>query len=108
MNLHEYQGKYLLRSFGVTVPEGIVAFSPDEAYAAAKKLQTSTGTDKWAVKAQVHAGGRGKGGGIKIAKTLDEVLEYTDQDPVVIDTVGLGGYNTRTNFAHIEVSDLGS
>ncbi len=79
MNLHEYQGKYLLKKFGVSVPEGIVAFSPDEAFAAAKKLQAKTGTDKWAVKAQIHAGGRGKGGGVKIAKSVDEVLEYTDQ-----------------------------
>ena len=79
MNLHEYQGKSLLSKFGVSVPEGIVAFSPDEAVDAAKKLQKSTGTDKWAVKAQIHAGGRGKGGGVKIAKSLDEVLEYTDQ-----------------------------
>lgn len=79
MNLHEYQGKSLLSRYGVAVPEGIVAFSPDEAYHAAKKLQKSTGTEKWAVKAQIHAGGRGKGGGVKIAKSLDEVLEYTDQ-----------------------------
>ncbi len=79
MNLHEYQGKSLLKKFGVSVPEGIVAFSPDEAFAAAKKLQKKTGTDKWAVKAQIHAGGRGKGGGVKIAKSVDEVLEFTDQ-----------------------------
>lgn len=79
MNLHEYQGKSLLSKYGVVVPQGIVAFSPDEAYAAAKKLQKSTGTDKWAVKAQIHAGGRGKGGGVKIAKSLNEVLDYTDQ-----------------------------
>lgn len=79
MNLHEYQGKSLLSKFGVSVPHGIVAFSPDEAVDAAKKIQTATGTEKWAVKAQIHAGGRGKGGGIKIAKTLDEVLDYTDQ-----------------------------
>ena len=79
MNLHEYQGKYLLSKFGVSVPKGIVAFSPEEAVEAAKELQKSTGTDKWAVKAQIHAGGRGKGGGVKIAKSLDEVLDYTDQ-----------------------------
>jgi succinyl-CoA synthetase beta subunit len=79
MNLHEYQGKSLLSKFGVSVPQGIVAFSPDEAVDAAKKIQSASGTDKWAVKAQIHAGGRGKGGGIKIAKNLDEVLEYTDQ-----------------------------
>ncbi len=79
MNLHEYQGKTLLKKFGVTVPASVVAFSPEEAYEAAKKLQKQTGTDKWAVKAQIHAGGRGKGGGVKIAKSLDEVLEYADQ-----------------------------
>lgn len=79
MNLHEYQGKSLLSKYGVSVPAGIVAFSPEEAVDAAKKLQKTTGTDKWAVKAQIHAGGRGKGGGVKIAKSLDEVLEYTDQ-----------------------------
>ncbi|MBN2174545.1 MAG: ADP-forming succinate--CoA ligase subunit beta [Bacteroidales bacterium] len=79
MNLHEYQGKSLLKKFGVRVPEGITAFSPEEALEAAKQLQKLTGTDKWAVKAQIHAGGRGKGGGVKIAKKVDEVLEYADQ-----------------------------
>lgn len=79
MNLHEYQGKSLLKKFGVSVPKGIVALSPDEAMVAAKKLQNQTGTNKWAVKAQIHAGGRGKGGGVKIAETLDEVHEFTDQ-----------------------------
>lgn len=79
MNLHEYQGKTLLKKFGVSVPASIVVFSPEEAYEAAKKLQQQTGTDKWAIKAQIHAGGRGKGGGVKIAKSLDEVLEYADQ-----------------------------
>ena len=79
MNLHEYQGKALLKSFGVSVPASVVAYSPDEAYEAAKKLQKLTGTEKWAVKAQIHAGGRGKGGGVKIANSLDEVLDYSDQ-----------------------------
>ncbi len=76
MNLHEYQSKSILKHFGVQVPEGMVAFTPEEALQAAKTLQETTGTDKWAVKAQIHAGGRGKGGGVKIAKTLDEVKEY--------------------------------
>ncbi|HHN47920.1 MAG TPA: ADP-forming succinate--CoA ligase subunit beta [Bacteroidales bacterium] len=76
MNLHEYQSKSILKNFGVQVPEGMVAFTPEEALQAAKTLQETTGTDKWAVKAQIHAGGRGKGGGVKIAKTLDEVKEY--------------------------------
>lgn len=79
MNLHEYQGKTLLKKYGVSVPASIVVFSPEEAFEAAKKLQKQTGTDKWAIKAQIHAGGRGKGGGVKIAKSLDEVLDYTDQ-----------------------------
>lgn len=79
MNLHEYQGKALLKKFGVNVPEGVVAFSPDEAYEAAKKINKLTGSEKWAVKAQIHAGGRGKGGGVKIAKSLDEVMTYADQ-----------------------------
>ncbi|MCB2222100.1 MAG: ADP-forming succinate--CoA ligase subunit beta [Bacteroidetes bacterium] len=79
MNLHEYQGKSLLKKFGVSVPEGIVALSPEEAVDAAKQLQKTTGTDKWAVKAQIHAGGRGKGGGVKIAKNTEEVLEFADQ-----------------------------
>ncbi|MBE0663463.1 MAG: ADP-forming succinate--CoA ligase subunit beta [Bacteroidales bacterium] len=76
MNLHEYQSKSILKQYGVQVPEGMVAFTPEEALQAAKTLQETTGTDKWAVKAQIHAGGRGKGGGVKIAKSLDEVKEY--------------------------------
>jgi len=79
MNLHEYQGKSILKGYGVSVPVGIVATSPDEAFEAAKEIQKHTGSDKWAVKAQVHAGGRGKGGGVKIAKNLDEVKMYADQ-----------------------------
>jgi succinyl-CoA synthetase beta subunit len=79
MNLHEYQGKSILKGYGVSVPVGIVAASPDEAVKAAKEIQKKTGSDKWAVKAQVHAGGRGKGGGVKIAKSLDEVKQYADQ-----------------------------
>lgn len=79
MNLHEYQGKILLKNFGVPVPLGFVAFSPDEAVDAARTIAKQTNSDKWAVKAQIHAGGRGKGGGVKIAKTLEEVLNYADQ-----------------------------
>ena len=75
MNLHEYQGKELLKSFGVRIQEGIVADTPDEAVEAAKKIQEQTGTGWWVVKAQIHAGGRGKGGGVKLAKSLDEVKE---------------------------------
>lgn len=79
MNLHEYQGKELLRRFNVSVPEGIVVEKNEDAIAAAKQIQSQCGTDKWAVKAQIHAGGRGKGGGVKIAKSLDEVSTYASQ-----------------------------
>src|SRR6266850_5692838 len=75
MKIHEYQGKDLLRRFGVPVPRGIVARSPDEAYQAAKEL----GTDLVVVKAQIHAGGRGKGGGVKLAKNPDEAREIARQ-----------------------------
>jgi succinyl-CoA synthetase beta subunit len=79
MNLHEYQGKSILRKYKVAVPAGIVAYTPDEAVRAAEQIQEDTGTDKWAVKAQIHAGGRGKGGGVKVAKTLEEVEQYARQ-----------------------------
>src|ERR1700704_2570503 len=71
MKIHEYQGKELLRKFGVPVPRGIVARAPEEAYEAAKEL----GTDVVVVKAQIHAGGRGKGGGVKLAKSPEEARE---------------------------------
>ena len=73
MNIHEYQAKETLKGFGVAIQEGIVAQTADEAVEAAKKLNAETGTDWWVIKAQVHAGGRGKGGGVKLAKSLDEV-----------------------------------
>ena len=80
MNLHEYQGKSILKSFGVKIQEGIVAESAEEAVAAAKKMQEDTGTGWWVIKAQIHAGGRGKGSivgseqrGVAIAKSLDDV-----------------------------------
>lgn len=79
MNLHEYQGKSILKSFGVSVPEGIVADSPESAVEAAKTLQKQTGTTMWVVKAQIHAGGRGKGGGVKLAKTLEDVKILADK-----------------------------
>ncbi len=75
MNLHEYQGKSILKSFGVGIQEGIVANTPEEAVEAAKKLNQETGTEWWVIKAQIHAGGRGKGGGVKLAKSLDDVKE---------------------------------
>src|SRR5258705_270566 len=71
MKIHEYQGKELLRKFGVPVPRGLVARSPEEAYHAAKEL----GSEVVVVKAQIHAGGRGKGGGVKLAKSADEARE---------------------------------
>ncbi len=79
MNLHEYQGKEILSSYGVRIQRGIVAQSADEAVAAAKKLQEETGTGWWVVKAQVHAGGRGKGGGVKLAKSLEEVKQRASE-----------------------------
>ncbi len=75
MKIHEYQGKELLRKFGVPVPRGIPCFSIDEAVKAAQAL----GGPVWVVKAQIHAGGRGKGGGVKVAKSMDEVKEKASQ-----------------------------
>jgi len=73
MNLHEYQGKELLNSFGVKIQRGIVADNHKKAVDAAKQLAAETGTGWWVIKAQIHAGGRGKGGGVKLAKSLEEV-----------------------------------
>src|SRR3954447_5145098 len=75
MNIHEYQGKEILKKYGVSVPNGIVAFSVEEAVEAAKKL----GTKIVVVKAQIHAGGRGKAGGVKVAKSLEEVRTYSEE-----------------------------
>lgn len=75
MNIHEYQGKEILRKYGVAVPNGKVAFSPEEAVKVAKEL----GSNVVVVKAQIHAGGRGKAGGVKIAKNLDEVRTYAKE-----------------------------
>ena len=79
MNLHEYQGKEILASFGVRVQRGIVAHNAQEAVEAAKQLTQDTGTSWHVIKAQVHAGGRGKGGGVKLAKNLKEVEEIAGQ-----------------------------
>jgi succinyl-CoA synthetase beta subunit len=79
MNLHEFQGKEILASFGVGIQRGKVASTPDEALMAAKTLTEETGTGWHVIKAQVHAGGRGKGGGVKLAKNLDEVKSIADQ-----------------------------
>ncbi len=75
MNIHEYQGKEVLRQYGVAVPNGKVAFTVEEAVEAAKEL----GTEVCVVKAQIHAGGRGKAGGVKVAKNLDEVRTYAGE-----------------------------
>lgn len=75
MKIHEYQAKEILRKFNVEVPKGKVAFTPEEAVEAAKEI----GGELWVVKAQIHAGGRGKGGGVKLARSLDEVYEISKQ-----------------------------
>ncbi|MBM3391841.1 MAG: ADP-forming succinate--CoA ligase subunit beta [Betaproteobacteria bacterium] len=75
MKIHEYQGKEILRQFGVATPRGKACFSVDEAVMAAEEL----GGKVWVVKAQIHAGGRGKGGGVKVAKSMDEVRQYAGQ-----------------------------
>src|SRR6202047_4175709 len=75
MNVHEYQGKEILRKYGVATPRGVPCFSVTEADSAAREL----GGKVWVVKAQIHAGGRGKGGGVKVAKSLDEVHEYASK-----------------------------
>ena len=75
MKIHEYQGKELLREYGVAVPNGKACFSVDEAVAAAESI----GGEKWVVKAQIHAGGRGKGGGVKLANSLDDVRNHAQE-----------------------------
>ncbi len=75
MKIHEYQGKEILKKYGVPVPRGIPAFSVEDAIKAAQAL----GGSVWVVKAQIHAGGRGKGGGVKVAKSMDEVKQYAEQ-----------------------------
>ena len=75
MNIHEYQTKELIKSYGIPVPDGRVAHNVDNAVTVAENL----GGERWMVKAQIHAGGRGKGGGVKIASSLDEVRQFTDQ-----------------------------
>lgn len=79
MNIHEYQGKSILKSYGVAIQEGIVVDTPEQAVEAAKELKTKYNSDWVVVKAQIHAGGRGKGGGVKLAKNLDEVKERASQ-----------------------------
>ncbi|HUN68414.1 MAG TPA: ADP-forming succinate--CoA ligase subunit beta [Burkholderiales bacterium] len=94
MKIHEYQGKELFRKFGVVTPRGFPCFSVEEAVAAAQKL----GGSVWVVKAQIHAGGRGKGGGVKVAKSLDEVRDKAKQIlgmQLVTHQTGPGGQKVR-------------
>jgi succinyl-CoA synthetase beta subunit len=79
MNIHEYQGKEILKRYGVRIQEGIVAETPEQAVEAAKRLTEETGTGWHVIKAQIHAGGRGKGGGVKLAKNLEQVKEIAGQ-----------------------------
>jgi succinyl-CoA synthetase beta subunit len=104
MNFHEYQAKELFAKYNIPVPNGEVARTPEEAVAAAKSL----GCDMWVVKAQVHAGGRGKAGGVKLAKTLDEVKQYaTDMLGMKIQTYQTGGLALPVNEVLItEAADI--
>ncbi|MGD2034521.1 MAG: ADP-forming succinate--CoA ligase subunit beta [Bacteroidales bacterium] len=79
MNIHEYQAKQILKEYGVQVPEGIIISDPKESAEAAEQIKKTTGTGSWAVKAQIHAGGRGKGGGIRIAKSVTEVEQFSGE-----------------------------
>jgi len=97
MNVHEYQAKELMREYGISVLQGKVARSVEEATTAAKKL----GGNVWVVKAQIHAGGRGKAGGVKVAKSLDEVKKYADEilgKTLVTHQTGPEGKEVRTLF----------
>ena len=94
MKIHEYQGKELFRNYGVVTPRGFPCFSADEAVEAAKEL----GGGVWVVKAQIHAGGRGKGGGVKVAKSMDDVREKAKQIlgmQLVTHQTGPGGQKVR-------------
>ncbi len=79
MNIHEYQAKQILKKYNVPVPVGDIAYNKEQAVEIAKGIYKNTGNNTWAIKAQIHAGGRGKGGGIKIAKSIDEVEQYSNQ-----------------------------
>ena len=94
MKIHEYQGKEIFRRYGVPVPRGIPAFSVDEAVKAAQSL----GGPVWVVKAQIHAGGRGKGGGVKLARSMDEVRDLAGRIlgmQLVTHQTGPGGQKVR-------------
>ncbi|WP_113662284.1 ADP-forming succinate--CoA ligase subunit beta [Pedobacter nanyangensis] len=98
MNIHEYQGKQILKSFGVAIQEGIVADTVDQAVEAAKQMKTDFNSDWVVIKAQIHAGGRGKGGGVKLAKNLDEVKQRaTDILGMQLVTPQTGAEGKRVN-----------
>src|SRR5690554_5391083 len=102
MNIHEYQAKQIFREYGVTVPEGTPAFSVDEAVNAAEVL----GGDLWVVKVQIHAGGRGKAGGVKLARSLDEVREIATEllgKTLVTHQIGPEGQVVRRLYVEIGV-----
>ena len=77
MNIHEFQGKSLLRAYNVDIQEGFVAETPEQAILVAKQLQEKFGSQYFVIKAQIHAGGRGKGGGVKLAKSVEEAGKIT-------------------------------
>ncbi|MEM6936064.1 MAG: ATP-grasp domain-containing protein, partial [Pseudomonadota bacterium] len=94
MNFHEYQAKDLFAAYGLPVPRGVVAKTADEAVAGAEEL----GGEVWVVKAQVHAGGRGKAGGVKLAKSIDEVREIAgNMLGMTIETYQTGGLAMPVN-----------
>src|SRR5690242_18696612 len=99
MKIHEYQGKEILKKYGVPVPRGIVARSIDEAEAAAKQL----GTPVVVVKAQIHAGGRGKGGGVKLAKSPAEAKDWAKKIlGMMLKTVQTGPEGQRVRTLYVE------
>src|SRR5271155_400123 len=102
MNIHEYQAKELLSGFGVAVPPGGVAYSPEQAVYVASEL----GGSHWAVKAQIHAGGRGKAGGVKLCRTYHEVHQIAEHligKPLVTEQTGPEGRMVRRIY--VEVAD---
>lgn len=100
MNIHEYQAKSILKQFGVAVPEGVVIDNAENATEVAKQIQEKTGMDTWAVKAQIHAGGRGKSGGVKIAKSLEDVKKYAS------DIIGMNLVTHQTGHEGKKVSKV--
>ena len=93
MKIHEYQAKAILHQYGVSIPNGIACFRVDEAIQAAQKL----GGERWVVKAQIYAGGRGKGGGVKLARSLDEVGVFAESmlNKPLINTANLADRHAR-------------